>query len=180
MGKVVTRFPPEPSGFLHVGHAKAALLNFHIAKMYKGKLIIRFDDTNPVKEKDEFVENILKDLNDLGIVGDRLTYTSDYFDQLIQLATQLIQSGVVYADNTPIEVMRQERMDGIESKCRNRGVEENLQAWEKMKIFDPEATAFCLRIKLDMTVKLQVFVRYKCRTGNEQGSERSCYLQMQR
>lgn len=152
MGRVVTRFPPEPSGFLHIGHAKAALLNYHIAKQYQGRVIIRFDDTNPSKEKDEFVENILKDLADLGIVGDRVTYTSDYFDKLMHMATSLIESGKVYADDTPVETMRQERMDGVPSKCRNKSVEENMEAWKKMQTVDAEAVVFCLRIKLDMSV----------------------------
>lgn len=120
IGAVVTRFPPEPSGlymilrdikiylgYLHIGHAKAALLNYHVAQMYKGKMIVRFDDTNPSKEKDEFVDNILKDLDDLGIKSDKLTYTSDYFEQLLDMATALIKKGVIYADDTPVEVMRQ-------------------------------------------------------------------------
>jgi glutamyl-tRNA synthetase len=77
----VTRFPPEPSGFLHIGHAKAAMLNFHYAKMYAGKMILRFDDTNPTNEKDEFVQNIIRDLKTLEIYPDRVTFTSDYFDE---------------------------------------------------------------------------------------------------
>ncbi len=151
-GKVVTRFPPEPSGYLHIGHAKAALLNYHVAKMYEGKLVIRFDDTNPAKEKDEFADNILKDLEDLGIKGDRLTYTSDYFDKMIQICTLLIQAGKVYADDTPVETMRQERMDGIESKCRSKSIEETMKAWENMQQGTAGSEAYCLRIKLDMKV----------------------------
>ena len=77
---MVTRFPPEPSGYLHIGHVKAAMLNYHYAKMYEGKMILRFDDTNPMNEKIEFVENILRDLATLEIKPDRITYTSDYFD----------------------------------------------------------------------------------------------------
>ncbi len=102
-GKVVTRFPPEPSGYLHIGHAKAALLNQYFADMYKGKLLVRFDDTNPSKEKDEFVENILKDIADLGLRYDRLTYTSDYFPQLLELGEKMIRAGLMYADDTPVE-----------------------------------------------------------------------------
>ena len=78
-GLVVTRFPPEPSGFLHIGHVKAAMLNYHYAKIYNGKMFLRFDDTNPMNEKIEFVENILRDLKTLEIVPDEITYTSDYF-----------------------------------------------------------------------------------------------------
>ena len=81
-GKVVTRFPPEPSGFLHIGHAKAALLNYHYAKIYNGKMILRFDDTNPMKEKIEFVENIQKDLKTLNIIPDQVTHTSDWFPEI--------------------------------------------------------------------------------------------------
>ncbi|KAH9320017.1 hypothetical protein KI387_021786, partial [Taxus chinensis] len=86
MGKVCTRFPPEASGYLHIGHAKAALLNRYFSHKYKGRLIIRFDDTNPAKESSEFVENILTDLDTLGIKGEGPTYTSDYFPQLLEMA----------------------------------------------------------------------------------------------
>jgi glutamyl-tRNA synthetase len=78
----VTRFPPEPSGYLHIGHVKAAMLNYHYAKMYQGKMILRFDDTNPMNEKEEFVQNIIRDLKTLEIVADEITFTSDYFKQL--------------------------------------------------------------------------------------------------
>lgn len=133
-GKVVTRFPPEPSGYLHIGHAKAALLNQHIAEQYGGRLLVRFDDTNPSKEKDEFVENILKDMADLGLKWDKLSYTSDYFPQLLDIGERLIRSGLMYADDTPVEAMREERMHGVESACRGRSVEENLKAFEEMKV----------------------------------------------
>ena len=116
-GKVVTRFPPEPSGYLHIGHAKAAMLNQYFAKMYHGTLIVRFDDTNPSKEtvtwyllscrhaltlvfQSEFEETILEDLTLLEIVGDRVTHTSDYFEQLYALAVKLIEAGQAYADDT--------------------------------------------------------------------------------
>lgn len=102
-GKVVTRFPPEPSGYLHIGHAKAAILNMYFAKMYEGKLLIRFDDTNPSKEKAEFEESIIEDLALLGIKGDRVSYTSDYFDQLHIFCVQMIKNGKAYADDTEQE-----------------------------------------------------------------------------
>lgn len=125
-GKVVTRFPPEPSGYLHIGHCKAALLNYHYAKMYKGYMIFRFDDTNPTKEKDEYVESILADVKSLGITWEKLTYTSDYFDYLLDQLKVLISKGLAYCDNTPVEEMREQRNKKIESKCRNTSVEENL------------------------------------------------------
>jgi glutamyl-tRNA synthetase len=103
---VVTRFPPEPSGYLHIGHAKAAMLNQYFAEHYKGKLIIRFDDTNPSKEKQEFQDSILKDLELLGIHGDVITYTSDHFDRLYEQAIKLIKLGKAYCDDTVQEQVR--------------------------------------------------------------------------
>lgn len=103
MGNVVTRFPPEPSGYLHIGHAKAALLNQYFAQMYKGKLIIRFDDTNPSKEKVEFEHSINEDLSLIGIKGDVVTHTSDYFEKLYSLAKGMIKDGLAYVDDTPKE-----------------------------------------------------------------------------
>jgi glutamyl-tRNA synthetase len=84
-GKVVTRFPPEPSGYLHIGHSKAALLNYHYANIYKGEMILRIDDTNSTKDKDEYVESIIEDLKTLGIAYSKMTYTSNYFDQILNL-----------------------------------------------------------------------------------------------
>lgn len=129
---VVTRFPPEPSGYLHIGHAKAALLNQYFAEQYKGKLIIRFDDTNPTKEKQEFQDSILEDLKLLGIHGDQITYTSDHFDRLYEDAIKMIKLGKAYCDDTVQEKMRAERMDGIASERRERSVEENLRIFSEM------------------------------------------------
>ena len=96
----MTRFPPEPSGYLHIGHAKAAMLNQYFAQMYQGKLLIRFDDTNPTKERTEFEDTILEDLALLDIRGDAVSHTSDYFDQLYELAVKMIKDGKAYADDT--------------------------------------------------------------------------------
>ncbi|KAG6883535.1 hypothetical protein C0993_005631 [Termitomyces sp. T159_Od127] len=132
-GQVVTRFPPEPSGYLHIGHTKAAILNQYFAKMYHGKLIVRFDDTNPSKEKTEFEDTILEDLKLLDIHGDVVTHTSDHFQTLYDLAVKLIESGNAYTDDTLQEQMRDERMKGIASKHRDDSVEENLRHFEEMK-----------------------------------------------
>lgn len=147
-GKVVTRFPPEPSGYLHIGHVKAALLNYHYSKMYKGEMILRFDDTNPSKQKHEFVESIMEDLETLGIKYSRLTYTSDYFDVIFDYGRDLIKKGLAYVDNTDVETMRKQRQNRIESECRSFTIEKNLQIYEKM--LKGEADDYCLRAKIDM------------------------------
>lgn len=114
----MTRFPPEPSGYLHVGHIKAAMLNYHYAKMWEGKMILRFDDTNPMNEKVEFVENIIRDLKLIGITPDIVSSTSDHFEAIEKCCRKLIADGNAYADDTPAEKMKAERDEGIESKYR--------------------------------------------------------------
>ncbi|KAJ3152405.1 hypothetical protein HDU86_005583 [Geranomyces michiganensis] len=152
-GQVVTRFPPEPSGYLHIGHAKAALLNDYFARKYNGKLIVRFDDTNPSKEKSEYEESIKEDLLLLGIKADEITYTSDSFDRIYELALQIIKDGKAYVDDTDLLTMRKERFEGIESKCRNQSVEENLRRFEEMKNGTEFGLTCCLRAKIDMKDK---------------------------
>ncbi|EGV64917.1 glutamate--tRNA ligase [Yamadazyma tenuis] len=150
IGKVVTRFPPEPSGYLHIGHAKAAILNEYFAHAYKGKLIVRFDDTNPSKEKEEFQDSIIEDLELLGIKADLITYSSDYFDKMYELAVQMIKEGKAYCDDTPLEKMREERMVGDASARRARTVEENLKIFtEEMKNGTEEGLKNCVRAKID-------------------------------
>lgn len=150
MGKVVVRFPPEASGYLHIGHAKAALLNQHYQQTFKGKLIMRFDDTNPAKEKEAFEEVILKDLEMLQVKPDQFTYTSDYFDLMLQLCEKLIMEGKAYCDNTEAEVMRDERIKKQESKNRNNVVEKNLEMWAEMKNGSATGQKCCVRAKIDM------------------------------
>ncbi|EPZ35939.1 putative glutamyl-tRNA synthetase, cytoplasmic [Rozella allomycis CSF55] len=152
-GKVVTRFPPEPSGYLHIGHAKAALLNEYFAHRYGGELIVRFDDTNPSKEKCEFEESILEDLTLLGVKHDRFSHTSDYFEDMIKFAEQLIKQGDAYVDDTVQEKMREERMNGVASKCRDLSVEENLRVFEEMKKASEEGMKYCLRAKMSVDAK---------------------------
>lgn len=147
-GEVVTRFPPEPSGYLHIGHVKAALLNYHYAKMYHGKMLLRFDDTNPSKEKHEFTESIMEDLKTLGISYSQLSFTSDYFDVIIDYARELIKKGLAYVDNTDVETMRKQRMERVESEGRAFSPEKNLEIFEH--ILKGEADEFCLRAKIDM------------------------------
>jgi len=98
-GEVVTRFPPEPSGYLHIGHVKAVMLNYHYSKMYKGKMILRYDDTNSQKEKLEYAQSIQSDLKRLNIVPDQITHTSDHFDKLMEIMTKMISEGKCYCDN---------------------------------------------------------------------------------
>lgn len=166
MGEVVTRFPPEPSGYLHIGHAKAAILNQYFAQEYKGKLIIRFDDTNPSKENVEFQDAILEDLKLLGITGDKITYSSDYFQEMYDLCVKLIKEGKAYCDDTPVEKMREERMVGDASARRDRSVEENLKIFtEDMKNGTAEGLKNCVRAKIDykaLNKTLRDPVIYRC------------------
>lgn len=177
IGEVVTRFPPEPSGYLHIGHAKAAILNEYFAHEYKGKLIIRFDDTNPSKEKTEFQDSIIEDLALLGIKGDKVTYSSNYFDKMYELAVKMIKDGHAYCDDTPLLQMREERMVGTASARRNRTVVENLRIFTmEMKNGTDEGLKNCLRAKIDFenpNKALRDPVIYRCnltphhRTGTE-------------
>lgn len=165
---IVTRFPPEPSGYLHIGHAKAALLNDYFAHEYRGPesqgvLICRFDDTNPSKESAEFQDSILQDLALLGIQPDRISYSSDYFQQMYEGCVKLVQLGKAYADNTPKDVMGDQRGKGIPSACRDMSVEDSLAQFEKMKI--GSGLEWCIRAKIsvDDPVKcLRDPVIYRC------------------
>ncbi|KAM3625961.1 uncharacterized protein V6R79_020421 [Siganus canaliculatus] len=150
MGKVVVRFPPEASGYLHIGHAKAALLNQHYQLTFKGKLIMRFDDTNPEKEKEDFEKVILEDVAMLQIHPDQFTYTSDHFPTIMRFAEQLLSEGKAYIDNTPPEQMKQEREQRVESKCRNNTVEQNMKMWSEMKAGTEFGQTCCMRAKMDM------------------------------
>ncbi|KAI9033267.1 tRNA synthetases class I, catalytic domain-containing protein [Hyaloraphidium curvatum] len=149
-GKVVTRFAPEPSGYLHIGHAKAVLVSDYIAKRYKGKFYVRFDDTNPSKEKMEFEQSIKEDLELMGIVADKTTHTSDYFDALYEKAIELIDLGLAYVDNTDMETMRYERGEGIKSKCRDLSVEENRSRFEEMRQGTEFGLTCALRAKISV------------------------------
>ncbi|XP_054674873.1 bifunctional glutamate/proline--tRNA ligase isoform X3 [Grus americana] len=151
MGKVIVRFPPEASGYLHIGHAKAALLNQHYQVNFKGKLIMRFDDTNPEKEKEDFEKVILEDVAMLNIKPDQFTYTSDHFETIMKYAEKLIQEGKAYVDDTPAEQMKAEREQRMESKHRNNCVNKNLQMWEEMKKGTEYGQTCCLRAKIDMS-----------------------------
>ncbi len=152
---VHTRFPPEPNGYLHIGHAKSICLNFGIAKDYQGQCNLRFDDTNPVKEDIEFVDSIKHDVEWLGFTwsGD-VRYSSDYFDQLHQYAVQLINKGLAYVDELSPEQIREYRgsltAPGKDSPYRTRTVEENLALFEKMRNGEFAEGTACLRAKIDM------------------------------
>lgn len=154
-GRVHTRFPPEPNGYLHIGHAKSICLNAGMAREFGGKFNLRFDDTNPLKEEQEFVDSIQDDVRWLGADWeDRLCFSSDYFDQLYAWAEQLIKAGKAYVCDLDAEGMREYRgtlkEPGKDSPSRERSVEENLDLFAKMKAGDFEDGAYTLRAKIDM------------------------------
>ena len=153
-GRVQTRFPPEPNGYLHIGHAKAICLDFGLADEFAGKTNLRFDDTNPEKEETEYVESIMEDVRWLGFHWDGLFYASDYFDQLYEWAVQLIKKGKAYVDDLSADEIREYRgtltKPGKESPYRNRSVEENLNLFERMRAGEFPDGSRVLRAKIDM------------------------------
>ena len=153
--RVLTRFPPEPNGYLHIGHAKSICLNFGLGQKYGGKTNLRFDDTNPTKEEQEYVDSIMENVRWLGFDWeDRLFFASDYFDQLYQWAVMLIKEGKAYVDDHSAEEISENRgtptQPGVESPFRNRTIEENLDLFERMKNGEfPDGTRI-LRARIDM------------------------------
>ncbi|MBL7126019.1 MAG: glutamine--tRNA ligase/YqeY domain fusion protein [Dehalococcoidales bacterium] len=154
-GRVHTRFPPEPNGYLHIGHAKSICLNFGIAAEYNGLCNLRFDDTNPIKEEQEYIDSIIEDVHWLGFDWeDRLYYASDYFEQMYEYAVQLIKTGKAYVDELSADETRDYRgtltRPGKESPYRNRSIEENLDLFERMRAGEFPDGSRVLRAKIDM------------------------------
>lgn len=154
-GRVQTRFPPEPNGYLHLGHAKSICLNFGLAAEFGGKTNLRFDDTNPSKEETEYVDSIMEDVKWLGFAWDGLFYASDYFDKLYEWAVQLIKAGKAYVDDLTADEMRKSRgtltEPGKDSPYRNRSIEENLNLFERMRAGEFPDGSRTLRAKVDMS-----------------------------
>ncbi len=171
--EIQTRFPPEPNGYLHIGHAKSICLNFGLAKIYGGKCNLRFDDTNPEKEDVEYVDSIQDDIKWLGFKPDKVLYASSYFDQLYEWAIELIKKGKAFVCQQTLEEMRRDRGTatgaGKESPWRNRSVEENLELFERMKNGEFNEGEYMLRAKIDMAhpnVLLRDPVMYRIRKVN--------------
>jgi glutaminyl-tRNA synthetase len=180
-GRVATRFPPEPNGYLHIGHAKSVCLNFGIAAQYKGTCNLRMDDTDPSGESQEYVDSIIQDVKWLGFDWeDRLYYASDYYEQLYQYAVQLIKTGKAYVCSLSADEIREHRgtltQPGKESPYRNRSAEENLNLFQRMRAGEFDEGAYVLRAKIDMTspnITMRDPVMYRIkkenhyRTGNK-------------
>lgn len=183
--RVHTRFPPEPNGYLHLGHAKSICLNYGVASQYKGKFNLRFDDTNPTREETEYVESIIEDIRWLGADWeDRLFYASDYYEQLYEHAVQLIKDGKAYVDDLSADEIREYRgtltEPGKESPYRNRSVEENLDLFDRMRKGEFEDGARVLRAKIDMAsgnlnMRDSTIYRIKHATHHRTGDEWCIY-----
>ena len=158
---ILTRFPPEPNGYLHLGHAKSLCINFGLAQKYGGKTNLRYDDTNPTKEDTEYVDAIKEDIHWLGFQWEKELYASDYFDQLYEWAEQLIERGLAYVDDQTVEEMRANRgtveTPGKDSPWRNRSVEENLRIFREMKAGKYADGEKVLRAKIDMAHPNKMF-----------------------
>ncbi|MDX1460534.1 MAG: glutamine--tRNA ligase/YqeY domain fusion protein [Xanthomonadales bacterium] len=178
--EVVTRFPPEPNGHLHIGHAKAICLNFGLTREFGGRTNLRFDDTNPLKESEDYAQAIMNDVRWLGFEWDELRHASDYFGQLYEWALHLVDQGLAYVDSQDSETIRKQRgtltEPGVESPYRDRSVEENRELFERMKAGEFENGAHVLRAKIDMAagnINLRDPVLYRIlhaphhRTGDE-------------
>ena len=152
--EIITRFPPEPNAYLHIGHARAIVTNFELAKCFNGKTILRFDDTNPAKEEKRFMDAIINDIHWLGYTPYKITFGSDYFDDDYNFAVGLIKEGLAYVDDLTKDEMREYRgtldTPGKESPYRNRSVEENLKLFEEMRDGKYEEGEKTLRVKIDM------------------------------
>src|SRR5882724_6276843 len=180
-GKVVTRFPPEPNGYLHIGHAKAISIDFGMAREFGGRCHLRFDDTNPAQESQEYVDAIMRDIRWLGFDwGEHLHHVSDYFEQLYQWAEQLVGAGRAYVDDLTAEQIREYRgtltEPGKNSPYRDRPVEENLNLFERMRAGEFPDASRVLRAKIDMAspnfnmrdpVMYRILHAEHHRTGNE-------------
>ncbi len=177
--EVHTRFPPEPNGYLHIGHAKSICLNFGLAEQFGGKCNLRFDDTNPAKEETEYVESIMRDVQWLGFRWHTLRFASDYFQQFYEWALELIHAGKAYVDHQTPDEIRETRgtltAPGVESPYRNRSVEENLALFQQMKDGVLEDGTCVLRAKIDMNhpninmrdpVLYRILHRHHFRTGD--------------
>jgi len=151
---IVTRFPPEPNGYLHIGHAKSICLNFGLTAKYGGYTNLRFDDTNPVTEETEYVDSIKEDIEWLGFHWQNELYASNYFPQLYEYAVKLIRKGLAYVDDSDSEQIALQKgsptVPGIEMEFRNRSVEENLMVFHKMKTGEFPDGSRVLRAKIDM------------------------------
>jgi len=174
------RFPPEPNGYLHIGHTKAICINFGLGEKYNAPVNLRFDDTNPEKEEQEYVDSIKEDVSWLGFQWDQELYASDYFQQLYEWAVQMIKDGKAYVDEQPSEIITEQRKNptepGIESPFRNRPVEESLDLFQRMKAGEFEEGTMSLRAKIDMTspnmnmrdpVMYRILKRPHHRTGDQ-------------
>ncbi len=172
-GRVQTRYPPEPNGHLHIGHAKAINVDFEIAADFGGRCMLRFDDTNPDTEEASFVEGIIDDIEWLGYEPDQTLYTSDYFEQLYEWAELLICDGKAFVDDQHVDAIRAQRggygQPGIESPYRNRSVEENLDLFRRMRAGEFEDGSHVLRAKIDMqheNMQMRDPVMYRIRRGH--------------
>jgi glutaminyl-tRNA synthetase len=173
--KIVTRFPPEPNGYLHIGHAKSICLNFGISEAFKGKCYLRMDDTNPIKEEDEYAKAIIDDVHWLGFQWESLTHASDYYQQLYDYAITLIQQGDAYVESLTMDQIRQSRgtlqEGGKASPYRDRSIEENLDLFIRMKNGEFAEGAHVLRAKIDMqsgNINMRDPVLYRIRYANHQ------------
>jgi glutaminyl-tRNA synthetase len=176
--QVVTRFPPEPNGYLHIGHAKSICLNFGLAQRYAGQCFLRFDDTNPIKEEDEYVQAIIEDVKWLGFTWSTMTHASDYYQQLYDYAVILIKQGLAYVDSLTMEEIRAHRgtleVSGQDSPYRNRPIEENLDLFQRMKTGEFPDGTHVLRAKIDMksgNVNLRDPVLYRIRHATHQRTQ---------
>lgn len=173
--KVITRFPPEPNGYLHVGHARSICLNFGLAQEFKGRCFLRFDDTNPIKEEEEYVNAIIDDVRWLGFEWCDMTHSSDYYQQLYDYAILLIQAGKAYVDSLSMEEIREYRgtlqQPGHDSPYRDRPVEENLDLFKRMKEGEFADGTHVLRARIDMqsgNINMRDPVLYRIRHAHHQ------------